>query len=63
MQQTYSLLRSKTFWTLVFMFVVDGFMGVSGQLNPTVVMVVNGAFTVIASYFHLQTGTSTTGTN
>lgn len=63
MDNTYHLIRSRTFWTLVFMFVTNGFMAISGELNPTLVVVVNTMFSVAASYFHLQTGKSTTGSN
>ena len=45
------------------MFVTNGFMAISGELNPTLVVVVNTMFSVAASYFHLQTGKSTTGSN
>lgn len=63
MENTYSLIRSRTFWTLVFMFLANGFLAISGELDPTFVMVVNAMFSVIASYFHIQTGKSTTGSN
>jgi len=59
----YSLLRSKTFWTLVIAFLSNGFLAIAGQFNPTTVMMVNGFFTVVASVFHLSTGNSTTGSN
>lgn len=63
MESTYSLIRSRTFWTLVFMFVTNGFLAISGELNPTLVVVVNTMFSVAASYFHLQTGRSQSGSN
>lgn len=63
MNQTYSLLHSRTFYVLVFMFLFNGFSAISGQLDPTVVVVGNIFFTALSSYFHLQTGLSTTGTN
>lgn len=63
MTQTYSLLKSRTFWVLVFMFLTNGFAAVSGQLNPTLVVVANILFTSLAAYFHLQTGLSTSGMN
>lgn len=59
----YSLLRSKTFWTIVLQFLSNGFMAISGSFDPTTVLIVNTFFTMIASYFHLETGKSTTGTN
>ena len=59
----YSLFRSRTFWTLVFQFVFNGFAAISGSFNPTVVLLLNAGLTSLASYFHLQTGQSTTGAN
>ncbi len=59
----YSLLRSKTFWTIVFAFLSNGFLAISGHFDPATVVAVNGCFTVVASIFHLQTGNSTTGSN
>ena len=63
MQSSYSLLRSKTFWTIVVMAVV----GAGNALVPVIpadyqalVLLVLSA---LASYFHLSTGQSTTGTN
>ena len=59
----YSLLRSKTFWTIVAMAV----LGAGNAVLPVipadyqaVVMLVLGG---LASLFHLSTGQSTTGTN
>lgn len=63
MTTTYSLLKSKTFWTLVFTFLSNGFLAISGNFNPTTVMAVNGILTIVASVFHLETGKSTTGSN
>ncbi len=59
----YSLLRSKTFWTVVFMFVFNGYAAISGQLPGDVTLIVNTVLSVIASIFHLETGKSTTGAN
>lgn len=60
---TYSLLRSKTFWTLVVTFVV----GVGNLFVPVLPADVQGIVTtlllMLASYFHLQTGLNTSGTN
>lgn len=59
----YSLFRSRTFWTLVFMFVVNGYAAVSGQVPGNIDLVINAVLSLLASYFHLQTGQSTSGTN
>lgn len=59
----YSLLRSKTFWTLVVTCVV----AVGNILIPVIPMgyqaVATTLLLMLASYFHLQTGNSTTGSN
>ena len=59
----YSLLRSKTFWVLVLTFVYNGYAAISGQLPADATVVINLVFTVLASYFHLSTGQSTSGPN
>ena len=59
----YSLLRSKTFWTIVFLFVFNGFAAVQGSVSPDISIAVNGVLAIVASIFHLQTGKSTTGAN
>ena len=59
----YSLLKSKTFWTIVFNFFFTGYGAISGSLSPAVTVVVSGLLTVIAAEFHLSTGNSTSGTN
>ena len=62
-KMNYSLLRSKTFWTLILMFVGD-FIAVYGNLLSTEqIGLVNLVLTSVASYFHLQTGKSTLGSN
>lgn len=59
----YSLLRSRTFWLLAFMFVLNGWAAIAGQLHGPWVALVDFALTSMASYFHLQTGKSTSGSN
>lgn len=59
----YSLLRSKTFWTIVAMFVVGGLNAISPVITAQAQTVLELVLTFIASYFHLQTGQSTTGSN
>lgn len=60
---TYSLLRSKTFWLLVATFVV----GVGNLFLPVLPPAVQGTATTVllllASYTHQLTGESTSGTN
>lgn len=59
----YSLFKSRTFWTIVFMFVFNGFVAISGSISPEWSVPINFLLTSLAGYFHLQTGQSTTGTN
>jgi hypothetical protein len=59
----YSLLRSKTFWTIVFMFVFNGFVAISSKIPADYVLAINAILTAVASIFHLQTGQSTDGSN
>ena len=59
----YSLFRSKTFWTLIAMFAVGGGNAVIHVLPPNIQAIVMAILTLMASYFHLSTGNSTTGAN
>lgn len=59
----YSLLRSKTFWTLIVMFAYDAVAIYGHVLSPDTLGLVNLLLTSLASYFHLQTGKSTLGSN
>jgi hypothetical protein len=59
----YSLLKSKTFWTLVFVFLFNGYNAISGQVPADYSIVINLVLTGLASVFHLSTGQSTTGSN
>ncbi len=59
----YSLLRSRTFWTIVAMFVVGGGNAVVQVLPAGAQAFIVLALSALASYFHLQTGQSRTGSN
>jgi hypothetical protein len=59
----YSLIRSKTFWTLMFQFVTDAIVMYGNLLTPEQLLVINAVLTTVASLFHLQTGKSTSGVN
>jgi hypothetical protein len=59
----YSLLRSKTFWTLIVMLVTDVIAVYGNLMSPELISLMNLVLTGIASYFHLQTGKSETGSN
>ena len=62
-KMNYSLLRSKTFWTLVLMFVGDVVAVYGNLLTTEQIGLANLILTSVASYFHLQTGKSTLGSN
>ena len=55
MNPTYSLLRSKTFYTIVAQFVYDTWQLVAPSVNPTYSTILNVVFMSLASYFHLST--------
>ncbi len=59
----YSLLRSRTFWTIVAMFVIGGGNAIVPVLPESIQVVGMFALSALASYFHLSTGQSKTGTN
>lgn len=59
----YSLLRSKTFWTIVAMGVVGAGNALIPVLPPEYATIVLTILGILASVFHLQTGNSTTGEN
>lgn len=47
-------LKSRTVWTLIFAFITNGFIAIQGDIDPTVVIIVNGIFTTIATYFKIN---------
>lgn len=62
-QMNYSLFRSKTFWTLVAGFVINVYQLAAPTLPPAAVGVLDTVVLLLSSYFHLQTGNSTAGSN
>ena len=48
------LLKSRTVWTLAFAFVTNGFMAIQGNFDPTLVLVINGLFSVAAAFFKIN---------
>lgn len=52
----YSLLKSRTFYTIIAMFVIGGLNAITQVLPPDVQTTAMAVLTVVASYFHLQTG-------
>lgn len=63
MQPTYSLLKSRTFWTLVFGFVYQVWQLLQPSIPATYSGLIDFVLLSAAAYFHLQTGKSTSGTN
>jgi len=59
----YSLLKSRTFWTLVIGFLYQVWQLAMPSVPPAATGVIDAVFMMLASYFHYQTGNSTTGTN
>lgn len=59
----YSLLRSRTFWTIIAMFIVGGTNAIVSVLPVGLEPIVMLVLSAVASYFHLQTGKSTAGMN
>ncbi len=57
----YSLLRSRTFWTLVILVAFDVLQVYGNVMPPAFASLVNLALGTVASYFHLQTGNSVAG--
>ncbi len=52
---TYSFYKSKTFWTVVVMFVIGGFQNISSFLPAGSETIVLGVLGIIATYFHVST--------
>jgi hypothetical protein len=50
----YSLLKSRTFWTLVASFAYNVWQLFAPSVNPDVSAVINAAFLMLGSYFHLS---------
>jgi len=48
------LFKSRTFYTLVFAFVFNGFQAISGALPPEAVLIIDALFTTAAMYFKLN---------
>jgi hypothetical protein len=57
----YSLLKSKTFWSAVLLFLFNGFTAVSGSVPSTYSVPINFVLTALIGYFHLS-GVNTAAT-
>lgn len=51
----YSLFRSRTFWSIVALFVISGTNGIMGMIPAGAIVYVQFALAALASYFHLDT--------
>lgn len=60
---TYSLLRSRTFWTIVAMFLVSGGNAISPMIPAGAELFLQAMLSLIAAYFHLQTAQAGDVTN
>lgn len=54
MEKLLKLMKSRTFWTIVFMFVFNGYQAVAGFFTPEVNVVVNGVLSLLATYFKIS---------
>lgn len=58
----YSLLKSKTFWSAVLLFVFNGFNAISGSIPSAYSVPINFVLTALVGYFHL-TGMNASATS
>lgn len=54
MQIIQKALTSRTFYTLVFLFIFNGWNAIAGEVNPQAAIVVNGLLSLVATYFKLN---------
>jgi len=47
-------LKSRTVWTIIFIFVFNGFQAVQGSFSPEVVLIVNALLSLTATYFRIN---------
>ena len=53
MEKVFVALKSRTVWTLVFLFVLNGLNGLTGYVDEGALMFLNMALTALAGYFRL----------
>ena len=49
----YNILKSRTFWLIVFAFLYNGYAAISGQLPGSVTVIVDLVFSALQTYFHV----------
>jgi len=47
-------LRSRTTWTVIAMFLINGFTAVQGEISPDLQIVVNAVLSAVAVYFKIN---------
>jgi hypothetical protein len=47
-------LKSRTFWTLVALFIINGINGIHNQIPPALLTLVDVGMTMLATYFHVN---------
>lgn len=50
----YSLLKSRTFWTIVVAFLYNGYVAIHGQVPISFTVVLDAVFGILQSYFHVS---------
>jgi hypothetical protein len=46
--------KSRTFWTLVALFITNGISGIREQLNPAALTTIDAVLGLVATYFHVN---------
>lgn len=54
MQKIWLALTSRTFWTIVVMFVINGFAGIHDVIPPALVLPINTFLGLLATYFKVN---------
>ena len=47
-------LKSRTFWTLVVMFIINGISGIRENINPGWLTTIDSVLGILAAYFHVN---------
>lgn len=54
-------LSSRTVWTLIVLFIINGIAGIHDSINPTVLNVLDPILGILAIYFKVNTSTDYRG--
>lgn len=63
LRMTYNLLKSRTFYTVLLMFIVGGGNAIVPVLSPDLQTILTGILGIAAAYFHLDLAQRTGATN